>query len=100
MTSPETLLISAILKTKDSTTAVMAGVTPEMFYGFREEYEWLTKYIDNHSRVPSKGAFRETFTEVALKDVDDVEDYSEKVKKSHSRQLMLKGLTRVKNAIQ
>lgn len=101
MTSPEVLLISAILNTQDGTTAVMAGVTPDMFYGYREEYEWLSKYIENHHRTPSKGAFREAFSEVVLKkDVDDVESFSEEVKENHSRQLMLKGLTRVKNAIQ
>lgn len=101
MTSPEVLLISAILNTQDNTTAVMAGVTTDMFHGYREEYEWLSKYIENHHRTPSKGALREAFSEFVLKrDVDDVELYAEEVKQAHSRQLMLKGITAVKNAIQ
>jgi replicative DNA helicase len=99
-TSPEVLLISAILNTQDSTTAVMAGVTADMFHGFREEYEWLSKYIENHSRVPSRGAFREAFSEVVLKkDVDDVELFADEVKQNHSRQLMLRGMKRVQDAI-
>jgi replicative DNA helicase len=98
--TPEVLLISAILNTQDSTTAVMAGVTPEMFYGFREEYEWLSKHIENHHRTPSKGAFRENFPELVLKkDVDDVELFAEEVKENHSRQLMLKGMKKAQDAI-
>lgn len=100
MSSPEVLLISAILNTQDSTTAVMAGVTADMFHGYREEYEWLAKYIDNHHRAPSKGAVREAFPEFVLKrDVDDVELYSDQVKQNHSRQLMLHGMKRVQDAI-
>lgn len=98
--SPEVLLISAILNTQDSTTAVVAGVTAEMFHGYREEYEWIDKYISNHSRTPSKGAFREAFSEAVLKkDIDDVELYAEEVKENHSRQLMLQGMKRAQDAI-
>lgn len=100
MTSPEILLISAIMRSRDCTTAVMAGVTPEMFYGYREEYEWLSKYVENRGRTPSRGAFREAFSEIVLKNVDDVELFSEEVKDNHSRQLMLKSMKRVSTAIQ
>lgn len=98
-TPPELLLISSILRSKDTITAVAEGITPDMIYAYPEEYAWVDKYIANHGRTPSVGAFRETFPDVVLKKVDDVGEYVDLVKKKHSRQLVLQGWHRVNTAL-
>lgn len=99
MTSPELLLISAILRTQDHITAQANGITPDMFHGYRDEYEWIDKCIQNRNRTPSRGSFREAFPDVPLKAVDDVEMYCEAVAQNHSQQVLISGMHRVTQAL-
>lgn len=94
-TSPELLLISAMLRTKDHVTPAARGITSEMFHAYPDEFEWIEGYIAQHRRTPSVGAFREAFQEVVLKKVDDVEEYCEKVRENNSTKVLQKGLTEV-----
>lgn len=88
-THPEALLISAILRTKDDTTAAHAGIAATYFHVYPIEWRWIEKYIALHRRTPSKEAFRNQFPEFPLKVVDDVGHFSQAVKETHARLLYM-----------
>lgn len=92
----ESMLISAMLHLRDHVTPAARGVTAEMFYAYREAYEWIETYIVQYNKTPSLGAFHDKFEDVPLrKNVDDLELYIEEVRENYSRQILLKGLDSV-----
>jgi replicative DNA helicase len=96
LSSPaEPLLISAILRTRGHNIAVSRGINKEMFYGYRDEFEWIDNYYSKYGKCPSIGAFRQVFDDFPFKKVDDIELYIEEVRDSHARQVVLKGLNDV-----
>lgn len=87
--SPEALLISSVLRSKDMATPVSAGVTTDMFTGYPEEWTWLSEYYRKHGRVPTRRAFSLVFKEFFIDRVTDVEHYTEEVRSAHAqRELM------------
>jgi replicative DNA helicase len=88
-----------MLRKKDHVLPAARGVTSEMFHGYREEYEWIEDYIAQHRRTPSIGAFRDAFEEVAIKNVDDVEEYIERVRQAHSVKIVRNGLQQIINEL-
>lgn len=95
VTSPELLLISSVLRTRDHVLPAARGISSEMFHGYREEYEWIESYIATHGRTPSVGAFRQAFEDAVVKKVDDVEYFCEQVREYHSNVVLRKGLNAV-----
>lgn len=95
MTSPELLLISAMLRTKDHVTPAANGITSEMFHGYPDEFEWIESYIQRNNRTPSKGAFQDNFPNAALPAVDDVEFYCGEVADLHTQKVLTKGIAEV-----
>lgn len=92
----ESMLISAMLHLRDHVTPAARGVTAEMFYAYREAYEWIETYIVQYNKTPSMGAFHEKFDDVPLrKNVDDLELYVSEVRENYSRQVLLRGLDAV-----
>jgi replicative DNA helicase len=79
--------------------AASRGITPEMFYGYQAEYEWLENYILRRGRTPSVQAFRAVFDEFPVKKVDDIELYIEEVRESHAKQILIKGLNSISKKI-
>lgn len=94
-TSPEWLLISAMLRTRDHVLPASRGINSEMFHGYREHFEWIENYVAVHGRTPSVGAFYTAFEDVRLKKVDDVEYYCEQVRENHSSIVLRNGLNSV-----
>lgn len=100
MSSPaEHLLISAILRTSGHNIAVSRGINKEMFYGYRDEFEWIDTYYSKFGKTPSVGAFREVFETFPLKKVDDIELYVEEVRNSHAKQVVIKGVSQVASSL-
>lgn len=95
MTSPELLLISAMLRTKDHVTAAANGITSAMFHGYPDEFEWIEYYIERYNRTPSRGAFQDAFPNAALSAVDDVEMFCKEVADNHTQKLLTKGMAEV-----
>lgn len=89
------MLISAILRTQNHTLPAARGINPNMFYGYREEYEWIERYVMKYLRTPSVGAFRKVFDDLPVEKVDDVELYTEEVREAHARQVVLKELNKI-----
>lgn len=99
MTSPELLLISAMLRTRDHITPAANGITSAMFHGYPDEFEWIEYYIDRYGKTPSKAAFRDAFPNAALSAVDDVEHFCREVSDLHTQKLLTKGLSNVMKAL-
>lgn len=93
--SPELMLISAMLRTKDHVLPASRGISAEMFHAYQEEYRWIESYIALHNRTPSIGAFRTAFEDVGIQKVDDVEYFCEQVRENHSSKVLTKGLNSV-----
>lgn len=77
MADPEARLISAVLVTNDWQSA--QGIEPVHMASYPDEWEWLTRYVAEYGRTPSVAAFRDTWPEVRLVKVHDVEHYAREV---------------------
>lgn len=88
-TSPELMLISAVIRTTDHRALKATGVAPEMFHQYPAEGKWLLTYISKHSKAPTRSSFRDAFPDVGLKRADDVMYYVEEVKKAHTRHAIM-----------
>lgn len=96
----ELMMISAMLHNKDHVTPAARGVTADMFYAYREAYEWIEGYILQYGKTPSVPAFRGRFEDVPLKrDVDDLELFIGEVRDSYARQVVLRGLDSITGAL-
>ncbi len=82
--SPEALLISAVLRTKDYALLTQQGITQEMFGAFPDEFKWIDTYYTRYQKTPSKGAFQAKFPDFTVYAVDEVEHYCEATKESFS----------------
>ena len=86
--SPETLLISAILRTGDMVTALQTGLNKDQFHAHPDEWEWLERYFMKYKKVPSKVAFKQQFPEFSVKAVDDVGHFTSEVRERHAAMRM------------
>ena len=59
--SNETLLISAILNTRDTFLAKDLGIRPEHFNGYQNEYQWILNYDSQYRTCPSVTEFLVNF---------------------------------------
>jgi replicative DNA helicase len=82
--NPEQLLISAVLLEKDHVTPSANGISVEMFHAFPDEWEFIESYIQRHSRMVSKAAFKQKFPMFVIKKVDDVKHYCDEVRKQNA----------------
>lgn len=84
--SPEAMLISAVLNTKDHGALSKHGVNVEMFTAYPDEAKWLYDYIDKYQRTPSLEAFCDKWPDFHhTKEIDEADHYSDEVKQSYAR---------------
>ena len=83
--SPETMLISSVLRNGDLKAALQVHITPKMFQAYPDEWEWIIDYANLHKKTPSKAAFRFQFPGFAIKIADDTEHFARCVKQNHAR---------------
>lgn len=92
-TSPELLLISAVLNTKDNITPAINGITADMFHQYPDEYEWIEKYMATHRRAPSIPAFKSKFPGMrVIKTATDTVHFCQEVKESHAQSEFLSSI--------
>lgn len=85
-TSPELLLISAVINEKDHITPAINGITADMFHQYPEEYDWIETYVRSHRRAPSRAAFLAKFPGTRIiKSSTDVVHFCQEVKESHAQ---------------
>ena len=66
--TPETLLISAMLKEQDPFLAKEFGIIPEHFRGYREEYEWVLTFYSQYGETPTPTQFRTKFPHAPIQE--------------------------------
>lgn len=86
---PETLLISAIIRSRDHVTPMTNGIKQSLFHLHPEEWQWIERYIRLRRRTPSRQAFKNKFPGFTILAVDDVEFYCDEVKQSHVRHTLI-----------
>lgn len=59
--TPESLMISVILNTKDPDAVAALGVRPEHFSAYRDEYEWVNRYYREYQSIPTVEQLRSKF---------------------------------------
>lgn len=98
-TSPEVLLISAVVRQQDHVTPAARGITKALFHAYVDEWEWIEDYISRYHRAPSKGAFLQKFPTFSLKQVDDVNHFCEEVKSNHAQTALQSALQETIDAL-
>lgn len=96
---PETLLLSAVLRTGEYQVLAAHGITAGMFHVHDHEFQWLENYVARTSKTPSKQAWKSQYPEFSIYKVDDVEHWCEEVKTSHKRQSMIDLMDEVLNHV-
>lgn len=83
--SPESLLISSVLREGKLDYAIKNNTTSELFHVNPDEWKWLENYYGKYRKTPTKAAFLSQFPGFVIKRVDDTELYVDEVKRSHGR---------------
>ena len=84
--SPEILLLSAMIQTGQSFYPAQQGIKPSHFYTFKAEYEWITSYHETYAEPPSKIAFKTAFPDFRLLTTTELDFGVDEVKKNSARQ--------------
>lgn len=84
-TTPEQLLISAVVNTGDHITPSAKGITSKFFHSYPDEWRWIERYISQHRKAPSKGAFKNKFPGFKVsKAINDVGHFCDEVRGAHA----------------
>lgn len=86
--SPETMLISSVLRAQDVNTAIIHGVHTDLFHVHELEWEWIANYYQRYRRCPSRAAFINAFPDFRVKQADDIGHFADEVRKSHARHVL------------
>lgn len=86
--SPESYLLSAILRTQKFVTATAAGVHQEMFHVYPDEWAFLQRFYTKYGRTPGKETFKHKFPDFTIQRTDDTGHYAEEVRKAHATHLL------------
>lgn len=86
--SPEQLLISAILREGAFAQAVSLGIENKHFMSRLAEWAFLEDYFGRYRKTPSRLVFRQQFPDFAIKPVSDVAYYVDDVKRHYTRRLL------------
>ena len=97
--SPEAYLINAVLNTRELQVAMAAGLNPDVFHVYRDEWLWIEKYYRKYKRVPTKIAFMRHFPDFTARKVDDTAHFSDEVRKSHARHMIMETLRDVTDMV-
>jgi len=60
-TTPESLLLSALLNNLDPAAAKEYGILPKHFVGYRDEYEWIQNFWTQQGSAPSVSALQTAY---------------------------------------
>jgi len=88
MANPESLFISALLRSGDIAAITRHDVTPHLFDSHHDAYVWLYRYQAKYRRLPTKQVFRQRFPSVKLYQVDDVDAAADDLKQHYAQRTM------------
>jgi replicative DNA helicase len=88
-THPESLLLSATIRSGEHQQWAKFGITSALFHVHRDEAEFVEKYIQKNGKTPSKAAMKQMYPDLTIWKVDDTAHWCEEVHKSHKRQYLI-----------
>ena len=77
--SAEGLLISALLNTESVGEEVKYGISPHLFEGYSDEYNWLANYVETYGCQPTRDIFNHKFPGFAFSEHADVRSAADMV---------------------
>jgi len=94
-TTPETLLLSALLNRMDPSEAKQYGILPAHFVGYRDEYEWILSYWTQYGVCPTVAALQTAYPGFPHTDEQqDVRWPATEVKRAFSARQLTKAVMR------
>jgi replicative DNA helicase len=81
----EQALISSVLRTRDLSAAMDAGVEATWFHAHIDEWEWIEAFHGKYKQVPSTLTFKRQFPKFTVLQVDDTKHYIEEVRQRAMR---------------
>lgn len=99
-TTPETLLLSALVNLGDANAAKQFGVHPGSFQGYRSEYEWMQSYNERYGGCPSQSAFLAAFPQFPFaEDQTDVRYPADEVRRKFAARNITKAIMKATTAL-
>lgn len=99
-TTPETLLLSALINLGDAHAAKQFGITPASLNGYRSEYEWIQSYYDRYGGCPSQSAFLASFPQFPFADDQtDVRYPADEVRRAAAARKITKAIMKATSAL-
>lgn len=99
MASTESLYLSALIRTGDSKHPISHNITSDLFIAHEIEWDWLSRYIRDHRRLPSKTAFQAQFPTFRFYKTDDLDHYTAELRKDFYRRQMVEMLSEAADAV-
>jgi replicative DNA helicase len=88
LANPESLFISALLRSQDSGAINRHDITPQLFDAHHDAYLWTFRYWAKYRRLPTKAVFRQRYPQVVLYRVDDVDAAADDLKQAYAKRTM------------
>lgn len=83
--SGESLLISALINVGNVDEAVLYGITPNDFRGYKDQYNWLLNYVSQYGEQPTRDIFCAQFRDFPFSEHADVRSAADMVFKTSAR---------------
>lgn len=97
--SPEALLISALVSTASVGAEVTYGISSADFDGFRDEYNWLTNYVETFGDQPSHDIFVHKFPDFPFSSHTQIQSACQAVHESANRRRITTGMAQASDQL-
>lgn len=91
--SPEALLISALISTGSVGEEIRYGISAADFEGYRDEYNWLSTYVETWGSQPGRDIFTTKFNGFPFSSHTDVRSACQAVHDASNRRRITIGMT-------
>ena len=97
----ETLMISVMLNTKDPNIVAAAGVRPQHFTSYRDEYEWVNRYFREYGSAPTFEQLRSKFRGFPSdKLIQDPRQPARDMSRDYARKVLMKSMREAASALE
>jgi replicative DNA helicase len=91
--APEALLIAALINNESVGAEVQYGISTEDFEGYRDEYRWLTNYVDTYGSQPTRDIFAMKFPGFFMSEHANIQSAADMVHKAANRRRITAAVT-------
>ncbi len=91
--SAEGLLISALLNTESVGEEVKYGISPHLFEGYSDEYNWLANYVETYGCQPTRDIFNHKFPGFLFSEHADIRSAADMVHSQANKRRITTAIT-------